>query len=95
MGSTLAGREYDVNARGRAHNCLGLSVACERDDAGKALLLRVAGDGQATMEETAAAMRSREMSARRYGDFIVSMATGAVLATVKTCESAAGFVIVR
>jgi hypothetical protein len=37
--------------------CLGLSVACERDDARGALLLRVAGDGQASMEETAEAMR--------------------------------------
>jgi hypothetical protein len=36
--------------------CLGLSVACERDDAREALLLREAGDGQATMEETAEAM---------------------------------------
>jgi hypothetical protein len=35
------------------------------------------------------------MSARCYGDFIVSMATGAVLATVKTSEDAAGLVIVR
>jgi hypothetical protein len=38
-------------------SCLGLSVACERDDAGESLLLRVAGDGQATMEETAEALR--------------------------------------
>jgi hypothetical protein len=37
--------------------CLGLSVACERDDARELLLLRVAGDGQASMEETAEAMR--------------------------------------
>jgi hypothetical protein len=61
-----------------------LSVACERDDEGEALLLRVAGDGQATMEETAEAMRSREMSARRYGDCIVGRATSAVLERVKT-----------
>ena len=52
-------------------SCLGLSVACERDDAREALLLREAGDGQATMEETAEAMWLRAMSARRYGDFIV------------------------
>jgi len=51
-----------------------LSVACERDDGCEGLLLRVAGDGQATMEETAEAMRLRAMSARRYGDFIVDAA---------------------
>jgi len=75
--------------------CFGLSVACERDDARESLLLREAGDGQASMEETAEAMRSRQMSARRYGDFIVGMATSAVLAIVKTCENAAALVIVR
>ena len=69
-----AGHLATLRGRAKGTECLGLSVACERDDGCEAVLLRVAGDGQATMEETAEPMRSREMSARRYGDFIVGAA---------------------